>query len=563
MKVSMTGDDKVVGFPVSTEERARRLQVEVERLARLPVVEWMYYLEIGDVAKKHDIEPAKLKAMIGATIKAAEKKARQEQAEERQREQRAERQRSRARREDERKQREEKREWERAEREAERGEREKEKALAAILKLPTGEHEAKLAELAKRLGEDIELLRDEFSLIVDSEEKAKIGETELWPEPVNLSELLTELQMQIARYIVIHEESAAVATVLWVCFAWSHEAVTYSPILVVQGADANTAKSLLCHVLVLLTPRAHMIAEPTGPSLYRFVDRWHPTLIVDDADKLLPRRPDLTSIVNASWIRGTTVPRTGPHGEVFEYDPFCPKILNGVDVLAALSKETQTRCITVQMWPKLPGEEVINFKFAARDERFAVLRRKLARFAADHMVKLADTNPPLPESFNNRLQMNWELLLATADLAGGAWPQQARAAAIKLSSEREEPSQGKRLLRAFQIMFAQHGSLLTSKQVEESLPAIDEEWGNYKGRGRAINRWEVAVLLRPYGIKPGVIHPRGRPADRGYDESWFGGNARPAAAHHWHLQRRHYGHRAKARRAMRREAHGVGPPLQR
>lgn len=141
--------------------------------------------------------------------------------------------------------------------------------------------------------------------------------------------------------------------------------------------------------------------------------------------------------------------------------------------------------------------------------------------AADHMVKLADTNPPLPASFNNRLQMNWKMLLAIADLADGKWPKSARAAAIRLSRERDEPSLGKRLLRAFQIMFAEHGSLLTSKQVEASLPPFDEEWANYKGRGRAINRWEIAALLRPYGIRPGVIHPRGRPADRGYDESQF------------------------------------------
>src|SRR5262249_50763489 len=151
-------------------------------------------------------------------------------------------------------------------------------------------------------------------------------------------------------------------------------------------------------------------------------------------------------------------PRT-VNGEVVEYDPFCPKILNGVDVLAALPKATQTRCITAQMWPKLPNEEAINFKFAGRDERFAELRRKLARFAADHMVKLAATNPPMPASFNNRLQMNWEMLLAIADLAGGKWPKRARAAAIALSNEREKLSMGKRLLRAFQTMFAQHGVL--------------------------------------------------------------------------------------------------------
>ena len=52
----MSGDDpkKIVEFPkaeIVPEERARRLKMEVERLASLPVVEWMYYLADGGVAK--------------------------------------------------------------------------------------------------------------------------------------------------------------------------------------------------------------------------------------------------------------------------------------------------------------------------------------------------------------------------------------------------------------------------------------------------------------------------------------------------------------------------------
>jgi hypothetical protein len=43
----------------------------------------------------------------------------------------------------------------------------------------------------------------------------------------------------------------------------------------------------------------------------------------------------------------------------------------------------------------------------------------------------------------------------------------------------------------------------------------DGEWANYHGRG-PITTWAIANILKNYGIKPGVIHPRGRPADRGY-----------------------------------------------
>ena len=72
----------------TAEERARLLAAEVERLSRLPIVEWMIHL-IGDASRNHGIEPAQLKAMIEATIKErdkTEKKAKTERREEEQRE---------------------------------------------------------------------------------------------------------------------------------------------------------------------------------------------------------------------------------------------------------------------------------------------------------------------------------------------------------------------------------------------------------------------------------------------------------------------------------------------
>jgi uncharacterized protein DUF3631 len=525
---AMSGNDpkKIVEFPkeeIGPEERARRLKIEVERLAQLPPTEWLYYLEQGDIAKKHDVPTAILKEMIETTIKANEKRAREDRAENRRSEQRVEKARTRERREEERARREQERKRELADKEAARKQKEKDRAFAAIIKLPKGEREAKLRELAKELDEDVELLRDELKLILlvgDAEEKIERGEVEPWPEPVDTRMLLGELETQLRRYIVVHRERVAVAITLWICFAWCHEIATYSPILVIQGGDTATAKTTASKVIELLTPRAYVVAEPRGATLYRFVDRYHPTLIVDDADRLLARRTDLAHIVNVSWTRGTTIPRVDVRDNIHLYDPFCPKLLNGIGLTAHLDKATQTRCITAELLPKLASEKIANFRHAIRDESFLTLRRKLTRWAADHMSVLADADPAMPEALGDRQQMNWELLFAIADLAGGDWPGKARAAATELARERDEPSQGKRLLAAFRSFFREHGALLTSRQVEQFLTADgDSEWANYKGH--PINKWEIACLLKPYGVAPSVIHPRGRAADRGYSEGQF------------------------------------------
>jgi hypothetical protein len=207
----MSGDDpkKIVEFPkaeVPPEERARRLTVEVDRLAGLPVSEWMFYIECEGVAKKHGVTPAQLKQMVQATVKEREKKAREDRAENRRSEQRAEEKQVKARQENERK-------------ETVRKQKEKDRAFEALIKLPSVEHEARLAELAKRLGEDPEILRDEFALFVGIEDSIRdTGRVEPWDEPVDTQALLIELVAQIRRYVVMHDD-VAIAVSLWVMFA--------------------------------------------------------------------------------------------------------------------------------------------------------------------------------------------------------------------------------------------------------------------------------------------------------------------------------------------------------
>jgi hypothetical protein len=189
---------QVVGFP-NSEERARRLRIEVERLARQPTVEWMYYVECGDNAEKHGIDKAKLKQMVEAVIKENEKKAREFKADDRRERQRIERTQDR----DDRRIRQEaeraRKEAERARKEAERIEREqearrkkREAVFAEIVGLPRLTHETRLKEAAKRLGEDFEELQEEFEVYFAA--RSIPAELEPWPEPVGTAELLTEIE---------------------------------------------------------------------------------------------------------------------------------------------------------------------------------------------------------------------------------------------------------------------------------------------------------------------------------------------------------------------------------
>jgi putative DNA primase/helicase len=302
-------------------------------------------------------------------------------------------------------------------------------------------------------------------------------------------------------------------------FAWVHDIAVHSPLLLLDSAEGDSGKTTTADVVQFLSPRGHSGAEPTGATIYRFVDHVHPTLIIDDADKLFERKPELRHIVNVGWTRGKKIPRQGPGGHTYWFDPFCAKCIAGVRLV--LDRTTMTRGIRVKLVPKLPEEKCEDFDHAD-DDTFLTLRRKAARWAKDNAEALKSARPILPPGFNNRLRMNWKVQLAIADLAGGEWPKLARRAAVRLARGRSELSVGIRALEMFRVLFGTHGAELTSADAQRLFAADqDGEWAEFNGPGRPITKRQIALLIADYEIHPGVIHPRGRKADRGYKSEWF------------------------------------------
>ena len=93
-------------------------------------------------------------------------------------------------------------------------------------------------------------------------------------------------------------------------------------------------------------------------------------------------------------------------------------------------------------------------KLRGRDtDRFRTLREKASRWAADNVEALKDAEPAMPADLNDRAADNWQALIAIADRAGGAWPEKARAAALKLSGDGEVDTIGTKLLAAIKAVF--------------------------------------------------------------------------------------------------------------
>ena len=514
---SSDGNDKPSDF---TTEKCKRIMEEVNRLAGLAPGEWRIWIDAS--AERFHISRETLETLIDDTITANEKAAKEKAVADRRSSQMADRAQKA---EDKKKERNEakkqtaaeakaEREQREVEKEAERKTKDKQKCFANMLKLPVDRHADEIAKLAKRSGEDAAALLQEFKEfagVADGFSAPSDGDTELWPEPVNIAELLQAVDAKLSRYVVVQQHPRTAAS-LWASMAWIHNGVaTHSPILTVTSAEPGAGKTELLTVLTRLVPKPSMNVETTGPSVYRFVDAHKPTLIIDEADDLFTRKSDLKHIINASWTRGATIPRQVNINGVsvtVRFDPFCPKALGLLG--RNLPRTLKSRAIEIRMVPKRPDEKVEPFEHAD-DFEFAMLRRQLMRFATDNAATLKTAQPTFPAGMNNRAQANWKLLLAIAELAGGVWPQQAHEAAEQLNRSGRQPSDRVRLLAvlAASETFRKTGQITSEKVVAELCRNPLDIWVAYN-KGGLITQRQVAALLDAFDIHPVSLHPTKR-----------------------------------------------------
>jgi hypothetical protein len=260
-------------------------------------------------------------------------------------------------------------------------------------------------------------------------------EIERWDEAVDAAALLAELRDTFAQHVILPEHGAA-AMALWTLHAWALDAADVSPFLVFSAPEMRCGKSTALALLFRTCPRTTFASNISPAAVFRFIEAYRPTLIIDEADSFVRGSEELRGILNSGHTRDTAfiVRCEGEDHAPKEFSTWAPK---AVALIGKLPGTIQDRAIVVPMQRKKPGERVTKLRGREDADRFLVLRRKASRWAEDSLEVLRMARPALPEALNDRAQDHWEPLLAIADLAGGDWPKVARDAALTLSGDAE------------------------------------------------------------------------------------------------------------------------------
>ena len=369
---------------------------------------------------------------------------------------------------------------------------------------------------------------------------------EPWPEPVETDALLLSISRRLQRHVVFSTEANLTATALWILFAWVHDiAAVHSPMLLVTSPEKNSGKTTLLDLIKFLTPNAMVCVGVTEAALFRGIELWDCTLIIDEADTILIDNEPLRAVINTGWTRGSGVPRClGDEKVPHLFPTFCGKALGMKG--KKLPDTTLSRTITIEMKPKRGSEKVERFRHID-DDGLRQLREQAKRWAADNGETLRDAGPDI-SGLNNRVSENWWMQFAIADLAGGEWPELARRAARKLSEAEEVSSISVRAIAAIQGIFdgRDRFELLTAKETPEQAEAIaatlrvDEfssaelverlaadasgPWAEWKA-GKPITQAQLARVLKPLRIGPLLFRSKSGAVVRGYrrfqfEEAW-------------------------------------------
>ena len=351
---------------------------------------------------------------------------------------------------------------------------------------------------------------------------------EPWPEPVDGAALLDTLVARLEHYVSL-PKGGAVAVAVWALYTWTFRAFPVSPYLMVTAPERESGKSRVTELLSWMVQRNKEVSDASAATIYRGVDRNAPTLLFDEAQTYLNRRPDdpirgmLRSGFNLRFANVERMVGEGANMEERSFSTFCPKVMNGRN-LVTIDDMLTSRSVVL---PMTRATRAYPHLRADRDPVGEDIRRQCARWRDDHLSALREADPDVDTRIHRNADV-WRPLFAVADAAGGEWPEKVRAAANALAAVAGTIDTGETLgtmlLADVRAVFAQRGDpdRIQSKVLDDALSDLPERpWESMPKTGKAITAQARGRMLARYGVSAETLRfDDGRDA-KGYKRAAF------------------------------------------
>jgi hypothetical protein len=273
-----------------------------------------------------------------------------------------------------------------------------------------------------------------------------------WEDPVPGPQVLDEVRETMTAYTYMGDHES-VATTLWAANTYLYDAFGVCPLLEAASPTKRCGKTSLVIVVSKLSRHSLLASNCSASSLFRSVEAWHPTLLIDEADTFAAMSEELRGMVDSGHTKDTAfvLRSEGDANEPRLFSTWAPKMVAAIGHLPGTVEDRSIRIFLRRMPAGVRVEDA--FDPDAVRARCTPVRRRLARWAADVERDVRTISPQRVRSVEQRNWNNWKPLLTIAEAAGGHWPELAREAARALCGETEGEEDYAALLGAVRKVF--------------------------------------------------------------------------------------------------------------
>lgn len=411
-------------------------------------------------------------------------------------------------------------------------------AIVLAAKLNDGDYEDVRVRTAKKLGwrpKALDAARAKARAAITAAEKEDnlqgkpldVVEVEPWQEPVNIADVLNEIEKTLNRFIYFQREEDASVTTLWCAMTWLAGLLQIAPYLGIRSPEKGCGKSTLLEIIKYLVFRPLSFINCTAAAVFRMLDMQAMTLLIDELDSFLRYDSDFPNLLNAGHSRKHchVIRCVGEDLIPRQFNVFGPKAYG---MIGDIKDTIESRSLTVILFSKVEEDKVEDWNiidYPEIESALQTLSRKLARWAANNAQAVVQIKPDL-RGVTNRKRDNWRPLLQIAEFAGQGWAEKARAAAGLTDVVAAEKSESRQFIEDVRnIFYTRNVDFLPSDALLADLHMQQESGWKHYGNGKdGLTQRDLARFLKQYGIKSGKGGYRGMAGDarvRGYHVSQF------------------------------------------
>lgn len=327
--------------------------------------------------------------------------------------------------------------------------------------------------------------------------------------------IFDELYGLIDDYICI-DEPFKVAFALWVIMTYLTDIAEILPIAWITAPEKACGKSTLLGLFARVVNKPYESVNPSQAVFYRIVERYRPTLLLDEIDNYLKDNKELLTVINAGYsLTACKVARVNmdKSGAIESYNVFGARVFSGIGNMVGTfasrairfemkrkGKDNKTKRLNHRTLPKAHTDE---------------LQRKIKRWAMDNRQAVQNTDI-MQIDIKDRDFDNWYILLQIAHVLGVY--DEALQSCLSLCQNKHEPSLNEQLLMDIRDVW--YGTKMSSKLLLERLTADNEKaWATFNN-GQPMTAYQFAKKLKSFDIKSQNMR-QGTSVIKGFEKAQF------------------------------------------